>query len=244
MIQTIQLRILAILGLTLLGCDAVTQSRQSAAAAEKRGDASVATAKSVVDPKFERVALAAAGEYKNWSMVDDAWRWAPTLCADASPTRNPRLSQLRQSASADAGTHGRKMYRVFAKDGEAYAKLSEGIAPSTPRAAEGHAAPAELKSVTQVIVKESWIPQHAAEPAKASAPAAPAATKQMKQSDLFMMLRVGGEKEAGTDEGWVYATVTPDGKEATGAGRKENCMKCHAEAPHGRLFGLKPVITK
>src|SRR5262249_38219867 len=41
----------------------------------------------------------------------------------------------------------------------------------------------------------------------------------------------------GTDEGWVYGVVTPDGKEVTAAGCLENCMKCHTKAPHDRLFG-------
>ena len=41
-----------------------------------------------------------------------------------------------------------------------------------------------------------------------------------------------------TDEGWVYGTVTPDGKKVTSAGKVESCMKCHQRAPHDRLFGL------
>jgi hypothetical protein len=42
----------------------------------------------------------------------------------------------------------------------------------------------------------------------------------------------------GTDAGWVYGTVTPDGKQVTSAGRVESCMGCHQDAPHDRLFGL------
>ena len=42
----------------------------------------------------------------------------------------------------------------------------------------------------------------------------------------------------GTDEGWVYGTVTPDGQQVTSAGRVESCMMCHQGAPHDRLFGL------
>jgi hypothetical protein len=45
-------------------------------------------------------------------------------------------------------------------------------------------------------------------------------------------------KTPGTDEGWVYGTVTPDGKDVTCAGRVASCMGCHADAPHDRLFGL------
>jgi hypothetical protein len=45
-------------------------------------------------------------------------------------------------------------------------------------------------------------------------------------------------KTPATDDGWVYGTLTPDGKTVTGVGRLENCMGCHQKAPHGRLFGL------
>ena len=45
----------------------------------------------------------------------------------------------------------------------------------------------------------------------------------------------------GTDNGWVYGTVTSDGKTVTSAGRVATCMNCHKEAKHDRLFGLVPV---
>lgn len=41
-----------------------------------------------------------------------------------------------------------------------------------------------------------------------------------------------------TDEGWVYATITPDGQ-VTAAGRVASCMGCHeTSATHERLFGV------
>jgi len=43
----------------------------------------------------------------------------------------------------------------------------------------------------------------------------------------------------GTDDGFVYGTVTPDNKRVTSAGRVARCMGCHDNAPHERLFGLK-----
>ena len=42
----------------------------------------------------------------------------------------------------------------------------------------------------------------------------------------------------GTDEGWVYGTVTADGKTVTSAGRVASCMKCHVQAKNDRLFGI------
>jgi hypothetical protein len=41
-----------------------------------------------------------------------------------------------------------------------------------------------------------------------------------------------------TDAGWVYGTVTPDGKTVTSSGKVETCLKCHVEAPGDRLFGI------
>jgi hypothetical protein len=43
----------------------------------------------------------------------------------------------------------------------------------------------------------------------------------------------------GTDEGWIYGTVTSDGKAVTSAGRVESCMTCHQTGTVDRLFGLK-----
>ena len=55
---------------------------------------------------------------------------------------------------------------------------------------------------------------------------------------LFVMTRVPAQTP-GTDEGWVYGTLTPDGRTVTGSGRIEACMDCHAGANRERLFGLK-----
>ena len=41
-----------------------------------------------------------------------------------------------------------------------------------------------------------------------------------------------------TDEGWVYATVSPAGQ-VTAAGRVASCMGCHeTSATHERLYGV------
>ena len=41
-----------------------------------------------------------------------------------------------------------------------------------------------------------------------------------------------------TDEGWVYATVSPAGQ-VTSAGRVASCMGCHeTSATHERLYGV------
>lgn len=90
----------------------------------------------------------------------------------------------------------------------------------------------ENPKVGQTIVKESWIPDTSQTP------------KPDRQGDIFIMTKIDPATK-NTDNGWIYGTVTPDGKTVTSAGRVESCMKCHLEAKNDRLFGLKenlPVI--
>lgn len=54
---------------------------------------------------------------------------------------------------------------------------------------------------------------------------------------LFILFKLDPQTP-GTDEGWVYGTVTADGKQVTSAGRVEACMSCHQRAPYDRLFGM------
>jgi hypothetical protein len=104
--------------------------------------------------------------------------------------------------------------------------------------------------VGQVLVKQAWIPKAVpaseVDPDKASSEslAWPYARKggkvyrATKQADLFIMVKLDPETP-GTDDGWVYGTVTPDGKKVTSAGRVESCMRCHQETKHDRQFGLR-----
>ncbi len=80
--------------------------------------------------------------------------------------------------------------------------------------------------VGQTIVKESWQPDSSNPP------------KPEQQSALFIMTKLDPTTKD-TDEGWIYGTVTPDGKTVTSAGRVESCMKCHIQAKNDRLFGMK-----
>ena len=56
---------------------------------------------------------------------------------------------------------------------------------------------------------------------------------------LYVLLKLDPETE-GADEGWVYGTLTPDGKTVTSAGRVATCMGCHTKGTHDRMFGLQP----
>jgi hypothetical protein len=189
-------------------------------------------------PAFEAELKDVAAKYAAWGRVDDLHRWAPELC------RVPPPPSARFSASKDEATHGKKLYSVFAKDRHAYAKI------------------AKLKTapVGQIVVKQSWVPEEVsgkeAETARVNADKAAKELpigrefnpyvirdgkvyKAAKQSDLFVMLKLD-PATSNTDHGWVYGTVTPDGKTATSGGRVESCMKCHTEAKTDRLFGMYP----
>src|SRR5690606_15988348 len=60
-----------------------------------------------------------------------------------------------------------------------------------------------------------------------------------EQAELFVMAKLGGPELDGTDAGWIYGTLTPDGRTVTSAGRVQRCMDCHEAASHERLFGLQ-----
>ncbi len=196
----------------------------------------------VNDKRFHAALKAAAAGYKGYGRVDDEMRWAPRLCR-----RPPNPSGVRFSASADAATHGgRKLYWLFARDRGDYV---------------GHD---EKKPVAkgQVIVKESWLPEvvkarpkargiheQATAPDKDGKPVAiesyidPYAKKDGKTykakslHGLFVMLKLD-PKTDGTDKGWVYGTLTADGKTVTSSGKVASCMQCHVRGSRERLFGL------
>jgi hypothetical protein len=126
----------------------------------------------------------------------------------------PAQRPPRLSSSRDLETHGRKLAFLFAKNREAYLHVRELAQPAG-----------------QVIVKEAWVP---------------AATSTMldpvtgEKGPLFIMFKTG---EPDSDEGWIYATLTPDGKTVTASGKIASCMECHQSAPHDRLFGLKSCAS-
>jgi hypothetical protein len=177
---------------------------------------------------FDGRLLEIASSYKRFRRIGDEVRLTYVPCA-----AQPRINSPQLSASADPDTHGRKLYWLFVKQ-------------LPPDYTEGDYTVAEKPNpVGQVVVKEAWHPQ------EVTGGEIPDQTKSVyvaegkgsrffrtgEQGHLFIMVKLD-PSTPGTDEGWVYGTVTPDGKQVTCAGRVESCMGCHSDAPHDRLFGL------
>ncbi len=183
----------------------------------------------VNDPRFHPRLLEIAASYRKYHLADDAIRWAPTLCWAPTP-------KARMSAAKEKSPHGRKLYFLYAKRRNEYVSLGrKKDPPAIPR--------------DQVVVKQSWHPKPAAahritHDADAyierqwTAEADGKIWDAARQGPLFILYRDEKAPAESTDEGWVYGTVTPDGKSVTSAGRVASCMACHEKADHHRLFGL------
>jgi hypothetical protein len=180
------------------------------------------------DPRWHASLRAIAASYSQWGRVDDEMRWAPGLC------RMPTPARARISASADADTHGRKLYTLYARDPVAYgARASVHMMPSEERPG--------LSDISQVLVKEAFAPVETQEmhslhllPAehdgKLYLPGEP--------KGLYILFKPRTADAAATDAGWVYGTIAADMTTITGAGKIDSCMGCHQSLP-GRLFGLQ-----
>lgn len=161
-------------------------------------------------------------------------RWAPLLCRMPQPGADFLPGSVRVSASKDEATHGQKLYYLFAKDQLAYLNLTADKPMPTG----------------QFIVKESWLPEEMTNDAQVRLLAGqPVVEKDGKRfrtgklTGLYIMLKLAAETPD-TDQGWVYGTVSADGKTVTAAGRVESCMSCHVKASKDRLFGLPEADVK
>ena len=168
-----------------------------------------------------------AANYHKYEKVDGQMRMAPVLCAPALPPR----PDYRLSRSDDEATHGKKLYTLFAAKVDLITRTYTG---------EARFAGNKQPLTDQVIVKESFIAEELKKGEENfHSPAGPDGKryKAGAKGPLFVMYQTDA-KDPNSDDGWVYGTLTPDGKTVTGVGRLENCMSCHQKAPHGRLFGL------
>jgi hypothetical protein len=170
--------------------------------------------------------LKIAGEYKSYGRPNSQVKWAPGLCRAPAPSEATPKIQFSKSDSSK--THGQKLYFLYARDAKAYKAVATQASPAN-----------------QVLVKESFKAIEAPFDQGVATINLPLAQRDGKyyhagkKNGLFIMFKVELYVPASkTDNGWLYGTVSADGKTVTSSGRIASCMKCHAEAPHDRLFGL------
>jgi len=173
------------------------------------------TARASPAPAHAALVAAAALHHPTFGRVDGLVHRAPTDC------RAPLAVEARLSAATGAGAHARKLYRLWARDPDAYRAVASG-APQ-----DG-----------QVLVKESFehlpceMPGPGAPPQDAVVLGDGSLARLGAPTGLFVMVHTGGVGEAA----WIYGTTTPDGA-VTASGRIESCRDCHRAAPYDGLFG-------
>jgi hypothetical protein len=181
---------------------------------------------------FDGRLLEIANSYEGYELADTSAKIVPTFCRLPPPV-GPTFS-----GSEDAATHGRKLYWLFVKEFPPGGRFRAYTI-------DGQASP-----VGQAVVKEAWSPEEGRAEGKLERELPTGFSRESgpviangrayhagKKSGLFIMFKME-PGTPGTDEGWVYGTVTADGKTVTSSGRVESCMGCHRKAPHDRLFGL------
>jgi hypothetical protein len=193
---------------------------------------------------FENRLVDIAQEYESYGRIDPVMRWAPTDCRAPGPP-HPVFSE-----SKDSGTHGQKLYSLFVKQRpKGFSSSGEYTLGKQPN------------PIGQVVVKEAWLAEEMTDESQQLEPVIrkirvrrgdafeeyvdrffPYARKDGQlyragqKASLFIMFKLDPKTPA-TDNGWVYGTVSADGKQVTSAGRLESCMNCHLQAAHDRLFG-------
>lgn len=203
---------------------------------------------SPVDARFVPAIRAAASHYQAWGRVDARPNIAPDLCRAPLPADYGSTGDIRLTATGDDSPHGKKLYYLYASGKEDYldlrraeAKLPIGFSIIKQSFAARPATKAEIAAI-----EPAPDPHHLYNPrtftseprrGRGSVTVGDKVFVPGDARDLFVMTKVGAPGAAGTDAGWVYGTVAPDGK-VTSAGRVESCMGCHDSATHERLFGL------
>lgn len=179
------------------------------------------------DAALREVLLATGREYESWRQATSNLLWAPFMCRE--------VTHAVMSQSEDDDTHGGKLYHLFVRD------LFDGY----PRPAIGYGEPGTepegwTAPVGQTLVKQSWTTIEAPEwVPDETRTAIRDGVKFMtdKPAGLFVMHKSAPDTP-GTDNGWTYAVLSPDGKEIQRMGMLEDCMSCHvSDAKYDRLFG-------
>jgi hypothetical protein len=204
-----------------------------------------------VASSFEGRLLEVARSYESYGLLEEDIRLTTADCT-FQPTQYMHgvtwpEHQAKVSSSPESSPHGKKLYFLFVKE---------------PRPREGDKTGSTKQPVGQVVVKEAWVPEEVTGLKKLVGTQSIRRKLKVRRVDgwvereldfnfyawqgdrLYHAARKAGlfvlfKTDPGTphtDEGWVYGTVTADGKRVTSAGRVESCMGCHQHAPHDRLF--------
>jgi len=217
-------------------------------------------------PPFHQELLEIAEEYRTWGRVDDEFRWAPFKCVPSLPgrayvsaskdpsTHGQKLYSLFARNRSDYLSDSKGRTAVV---GQAIVKQSwvpEEVDDLKSRAVRSDGffkrhvtvtrnpdvipAPKNFNTKKQPYLSSMMKEDERLDHFYPYAIKDSKVFKTKKQADLFIMMKLD-PNTPGTDAGWVYATMTPDGKKVTEAGRIESCMACHRDAGKDRLFGLQ-----
>lgn len=220
-----KLMLCAALALAAIACVACAQTTkpQPEPAPEKAAEPAAEEAPVVEDAEIKLWGdklLAVAADYRGYQKMAEDPSYGPTMCR-APIHRSAFISQ------AETGAHGRKLYFLWVKEPDIYARAGwVGKYSDLPEDT------IITQPVGQVLVKESFVPGKDADPDNPHAP-----RTLGEKAGLFVMLKLD-PSTAGTDQGWVYGTISADGKTVTSAGKVGNCMKCHTETKQDRMFGM------
>jgi hypothetical protein len=171
-----------------------------------------------------------AAIYKRWHLVDEVPNLAGADC-DVGFLGGPHIS-----GSDPASAHVDKIFYLYASDVAAYWR-SVGVRPERVPESDFVGWVMSQSGVTQVLVKEAFEPigGHGRHVDLDAARRLEQTFRAGKPKGLFVMAKFAGAPE-GTDEGWIYGTIAPNGK-VTAAGVIDKCAACHGEQPD-RVFGL------
>jgi hypothetical protein len=184
-------------------------------------------------PDVYALLMEVAGEYQRFERVSD-WTGSP-MSSDAPVRRGMMMSRCSDAAAGGAAaSHCGRMHRLFAREGWDYRMLGQG---SGAGAAPGQAVVMPTHRA-QVVPFESVPLDDRGNPPEDYVESGGQWHRAGEAMELFVMLRLSPDTP-GTDDGWVYGVLSADGRRVIQEGRIDSCLRCHAGAPHGRLFGLR-----
>ncbi len=130
--------------------------------------------------------------------------------------------RLYSSRSIDTVTHGRKIYRLFVKDDNAYDNYT-------------------LQPNGQFLVKATWHFETATKVDPKEEALIVNDSVYLRPTDpgeYFIMYKSGNANYA-TDMGWVYGIVNAAGNKVIEKGLIKSCMSCHDESQNDRMLSVR-----